>query len=173
MAPERAIAFSSGGFSDRFQRPAYQDAAVTAYLDILGSRWHGLYNPSGRGFPDVAAQAYNFSVVDRGQVILVGGTSAASPTFAGIVSLLNDARLSAGKRPLGFLNPWIYSKGYKGLTDIVDGGSKGCTGRDGASGLRAPFVPYASWNATEGWDPVTGYGTPIFPKLLQLAMESP
>lgn len=171
MAPERAIAFSSGGFSDRFPRPSYQDAAVKKYLGILGPRWKGLYNPEGRGFPDVAAQAYNFTVVDKGRVIPVGGTSAASPTFAGIVSLLNDARLCAGKKPLGFLNPWIYSKGYNGLTDIVNGGSKGCTGTDIYSGLPAPFVPYASWNATEGWDPVTGYGTPNFQKLKELALE--
>ena len=113
VEPERAISFSSGGFSDRFPRPAYQNAAVTRYLGILGDRWKGLYNPAGRGFPDVAAQAYNFSVVDRGRVRPVGGTSASAPAFAGIVALLNSARLSAGRRPLGFLNPWIYSVGYK------------------------------------------------------------
>ena len=98
--------------------------------------------------------------------------SAASPTFAGIVALLNSARLSAGQPPLGFLNPWIYSVGYKGLTDIVNGGSKGCTGRDQYSGLPTPFVPYASWNATIGWDPVTGYGTPNFGKLRKLALSN-
>lgn len=95
--------------------------------------------------------------------------SAAAPTFAAIVSLLNSARLSAHRPPLGFLNPWIYSVGYKGLNDIVNGGSRGCTGRDLYSGLPAPFVPYASWNATPGWDPVTGYGTPDFQKLLELS----
>ena len=172
VQPERAISFSSGGFSDRFPRPAYQNAAVTEYLDILGDTWKGLYNPAGRGFPDVAAQSNRFQVVDDGQVISVGGTSASSPTFAGIVALLNDARLSAGKPALGFLNPWIYSGAYRGLTDIVDGGSTGCTGTDIYSGLPTPVVPFASWNATKGWDPVTGYGTPIFPKLLKLALES-
>ncbi|MCJ1257173.1 vesicle formation at the endoplasmic reticulum [Lignoscripta atroalba] len=171
VQPERAISFSSGGFSDRFPRPAYQEAAVTEYLGILGSKWDGLYNPNGRGFPDVAAQSYNFSVVDNGTVIPVGGTSASAPAFAGIVALLNSARLSAGLPPLGFLNPWIYSVGYKGLTDIVDGGSTGCTGEDVYSGLPTPFVPYASWNATPGWDPVTGYGTPNFQKLLRLALR--
>lgn len=35
------------------------------------------------------------------------------------------------------------------------------------SGLPAPFVPGAGWNATEGWDPVTGLGTPLFDKLLE------
>ena len=94
--------------------------------------------------------------------------SAAAPAFAGIVSLLNNARLSVGQPPLGFLNPWLYSAGKNGFTDIVHGGSKGCTGRDIYSGLPTPFVPYASWNATKGWDPVTGLGTPDFGKLLQM-----
>ncbi|KAL9582145.1 MAG: hypothetical protein Q9212_003470 [Teloschistes hypoglaucus] len=167
--PERAIAFSSGGFSDRFPRPAYQNAAVTAYLAQIGDTFKGLYNPNGRGFPDVAAQAYNFTVIDKGREIRVGGTSASSPAFAGIVALLNGARLSQGRKPLGFLNPFIYKYGYRGLTDIVDGGSRGCTGRDIYSGLPSPIVPGAGWNATKGWDPVTGYGTPNFPVLLALS----
>ncbi|KAI4180759.1 MAG: hypothetical protein L6R41_007030 [Letrouitia leprolyta] len=169
VQPERAIAFSSGGFSDRFPRPAYQNAAVTTYLNSIGDTFKGLYNPNGRGFPDVAAQAYNFTVIDRGVEIRVGGTSASSPAFAGIVSLLNGARLAEGRKPLGFLNPFIYKYGYRGLTDIVDGGSRGCTGRDIYSGLPTPVVPGAGWNATKGWDPVTGYGTPNFPALLALS----
>ena len=72
--PEEAIPFSSGGFSDRFPRPSYQDAAVSAYLSILGDQWEGLYDPNGRGFPDVAAQADNFSIIDMGQEILISGT---------------------------------------------------------------------------------------------------
>lgn len=74
VEPEVAISFSSGGFSDRFPRPAYQNAAVSEYLSILGDTWKGLYNPAGRGFPDVAAQSYNFTVVDQGAEIRVGGT---------------------------------------------------------------------------------------------------
>jgi tripeptidyl-peptidase I len=147
VEPEIAIAFSSGGFSDTWARPAYQEDAVSAYLDQLGDRWDGLYNRTGRGFPDVAAQSYRFHVIDKGNETLLSGTSA----FAGIVALLNAARIQAGKPTLGFLNPWIYSTAYKGLNDIVGGGSKGCTGTDIYSGLPAPFVPYASWNATPGW----------------------
>ncbi|KAL8644484.1 MAG: hypothetical protein Q9210_007232 [Variospora velana] len=171
VLPERAIGFSSGGFSDRFPRPAYQDAAVTTYLNSIGDTFKGLFNPNGRGFPDVAAQAYNFTVIDSGREIRVGGTSASAPAFAGIVALLNGARLAKGRKPLGFLNPFIYKYGYRGLTDIVDGGSRGCTGRDIFSGLPTPIVPGAGWNATKGWDPVTGYGTPNFPALLRLSQR--
>lgn len=95
--------------------------------------------------------------------------SAAAPTFASVIANLNSARLSRHQPPLGFLNPFIYSVGYKGLTDIVNGGSTGCTGIDIYSRLPTPIVPYASWNATPGWDPVTGYGTPNLQKLLFLS----
>ncbi|KAH9900178.1 subtilisin-like protein [Xylariomycetidae sp. FL2044] len=171
VAPERAVSFSSGGFSDIFPRPAYQTDAVDTYLAGIGSTFAGLYNPSGRAFPDVAAAGRNFSVVSQGRTILVGGTSASAPTFAAVVSLLNNARLKSGGKPLGFLNPWLYGEaaGAGALTDIVLGGSKGCTGTDIYSGLPAPYVPGAGWNATEGWDPVTGLGTPLFDKLLELA----
>jgi tripeptidyl-peptidase-1 len=56
VEPERAVGFSSGGFSDLWPRPSYQEKAVSDYLGKLGSQWEGLYNTNGRGFPDVAAQ---------------------------------------------------------------------------------------------------------------------
>jgi len=37
------------------------------------------------------------------------------------------------------------------------------------SQLPTPFVPFASWNATKGWDPVTGLGTPDFEKLSKIS----
>lgn len=41
---------NSGGFSELFSRPAYQDAAVPRYLEALETGiYDGLYNPSGRG----------------------------------------------------------------------------------------------------------------------------
>lgn len=74
VQPERAAPFSAGGFSDLFPRPAYQDAAVTEYLGKLGDTWKGLYNPAGRGFPDVAAQSFNFTIIDGGREARAGGT---------------------------------------------------------------------------------------------------
>lgn len=141
IKPEKAWSSSSGGFSDLFPRPAYQDAAVKQYLSTIGNKWEVVYNPAGRGFPDVVAQAVNYHVVDKGLNALVKGTSASAPTFAGIIALLNAARLQAGKPTLSFLNPWIYSEGYRGLTDIVDGGSDGCHGYSEHSGLATKRIP--------------------------------
>ncbi|EGE07951.1 tripeptidyl peptidase SED3 [Trichophyton equinum CBS 127.97] len=159
--PERAIEFSSGGFSDRHSRPRYQNDAVQHYLDKLGDRWKGLYNPKGRGIPDVSAQGANFAIYDHGKVMIVSGTSASAPAFAAIIANLNAIRLRANKPVLGYLNPFIYGKGREGFTDIVHGGSKGST----------PAVLYASWNATEGWDPVTGVGTPNFRRLAKIVQH--
>lgn len=94
--------------------------------------------------------------------------SASAPTFAAIIADLNSIRLAANRSTLGFLNPWIYGLSGQGFTDIINGGSTGCTGEDPLSGEATPYVPYASWNATVGWDPVTGMGTPLFESLASL-----
>ncbi|PSR93805.1 hypothetical protein PHLCEN_2v4700 [Hermanssonia centrifuga] len=106
------------------------------------------------GIPDVAALADLFLIFLGGESGLIGGTSAAAPTFAGFVSLLNDARLRSGLPTLGFLNPLIYKIGElapTGFNDITNGSNPGC-GTEG-------------FNATKGWDPITGLGTPNFGKL--------
>ncbi|EAW13455.1 S53 family peptidase [Aspergillus clavatus NRRL 1] len=171
--PEEAVYFSSGGFSDLWPRPGYQEVAVRGYLKKLGGTYRGLYNPRGRAFPDVAAQAMKYAVFDKGALHQYAGTSCSAPAFGGIIGLLNDARLRAHKPPMGFLNPWLYSQASHGFNDIVVGGSKGCDGRNrfGGTPNGSPVVPYASWNATEGWDPATGLGTPNFGKLLHLALR--
>lgn len=67
--------------------------------------------------------------------------------MSGIIALVNDALIAEGKPPLGFLNPWIYSKGHKGFTDITSGSAVGCS--------------VAGFPALQGWDAVTGFGTPV------------
>ncbi|KAJ5852611.1 uncharacterized protein N7529_011996 [Penicillium soppii] len=170
-APERAVYFSSGGFSDLWERPKYQDSAVGDYLGTIGDQWSGLFNPKGRAFPDVAAQGQNYAIYTHGSLTSVDGTSASAPAFAAIIALLNDARLKTNQSPMGFLNPWLYSAGRDGLTDIVNGGSTGCdgNGRFGGPNNGGPSVPGASWNATQGWDPVTGLGSPNFAAMRKLA----
>lgn len=172
--PEKATFFSSGGFSDVWGRPKYQEAAVESYLTKLGDQWKGLFNPEGRAFPDVSGQSVNYVVYDKGVLKAFKGTSASSPMFAGIIGLVNDARMRNNMPSMGFLNPFLYLLGRDGLNDIVHGGSTGCDGHQRFHGPPngSPIVPYASWNATTGWDPVTGLGTPNFGKLLEKAMAA-
>ena len=79
-----------------------------------------------QAIPDVSAQSNLFRIFFRGRAASIGGTSASSPAFAGIVSLLNDARLSKGLPSLGFLNPLLYSVGVSGFNDITVGNNPGC-----------------------------------------------
>ncbi|KAF7883967.1 hypothetical protein EAF00_011279 [Botryotinia globosa] len=152
--PEQAVYLSSGYFFDLWPRPSYQQVAVEDFLQTqLGDRQKGLFDPHGRAFPDVSAQ------------------SLCGPNFAGIIGLLNAARISSQFPPFGFLNPWLYSVGKKSLRDILHGGSTGCNGHfrfEGSLNGRQ-IVPYASWNATPDWNPVTGLGTPDFGNLLELS----
>ncbi|UNI19609.1 Tripeptidyl-peptidase I [Purpureocillium takamizusanense] len=152
--PEVAAGLSSGGFSDYFPVPDYQSAQTKAYISGLGDKYAGLYNRGGRGIPDVAAQAERFVVVIGGKSHLLAGTSCSSPTFASVVALLNDYRVAEGRAPLGFLNPWLYSKGHAGLNDITQGTNPGCDTE--------------GFSAGKGWDPVTGLGTPNFVELKKL-----
>ncbi|KAF9077948.1 subtilisin-like protein [Rhodocollybia butyracea] len=141
---------SGGGFSTQFPRPSYQSAVVSAFLKKLGSTNAGLFNPNGRAYPDVAAQAQDFQVVVGGEVVSVDGTSCATPTFAGVIALLNDFKLAKDGKTLGFLNPLLYAH-PSALNDITIGTNEGC----GTNGFSAGV----------GWDPVTGLGTPDFVKL--------
>ncbi|CAG8974177.1 hypothetical protein HYALB_00011785 [Hymenoscyphus albidus] len=120
-------------------------------------RNHGFYasGSGGRGYPDLAAQGLYFAFFFNLTESSISGTSASCPLVSSIVSLVNDALIAEKKPPLGFLNPWLYSKGYKGFTDILSGNAQGC----GVTGFPV----------TKGWDPITGFGTPNFPALLKLA----
>ncbi|KAK2462489.1 hypothetical protein APHAL10511_005459 [Amanita phalloides] len=144
---EAGANLSAGGFSNYFDRPSYQDNAVSGYLNEIGSLYNGLYNTSGRGYPDVGAQGENILIVMNQTQTLVEGTSASAPIFASVIVLLNDLLFASSGKVLGFLNPWIYANPGV-FNDIVSGSNPGC----GTTGF-----PDKS-----GWDAVVGQGTPNF-----------
>ncbi|KAH9163505.1 subtilisin-like protein [Lactarius sanguifluus] len=146
--PEVAMYMSGGGFSMHFTRPNYQEDVVAPFLGSLGNEHAGLYNPLGRGIPDISAQASLCEFVHEATHLTVTGTSVSAPIVAGIVSLLNDYLISTGRHRLGFLNVLLYGDGRNGINDITSGSNPGC----GTNGFTA--IP--------GWDPVTGMGTPNF-----------
>lgn len=144
---EAGANLSAGGFSYYFVRPSYQNAAVNSYLNQLGSMYLGKYNRNGRAFPDIAAQGEKIAIAYRGQPILVDGTSASAPIVASIVALVNDRLIAKGKNRLGFLNPLIYQNPNM-WNDITTGSNPSC----GTTGFPAK----------QGFDCVTGVGTPNF-----------
>mmetsp|Transcript_28506 Transcript_28506/g.51830 ORF Transcript_28506/g.51830 Transcript_28506/m.51830 type:complete len:592 (-) Transcript_28506:171-1946(-) len=159
---------SGGGFSKQFNQDAaqWQKDQVAHYLQVVpkGPPFPpaGSFPKDGRATPDVASLGEGFQVFDQGHVISVGGTSASAPLFAGLVSLLNEARLQAGKPAMGFLNPFLYQHGVPGtdsyaFTDVTKGTN--------AIGRGTGPAKYG-YNCTAGWDPATGVGTPRFDKML-------
>lgn len=138
---------AGGGFSNYFKRPGYQDVAVTAYLDKIGSMHDGLFNRNGRAYPDIAMRAYHYIEVWNGTAHIIDGTSASAPAAAAIIALVNDALAAEGKPSLGWLNPWLYSEGFHGFRDVVGGSIVGCN--------------TSGFPALEGWDAATGWGSPV------------
>ena len=174
--PYRGAFASGGGFSNIYPIPDYQADAVATYFaehdpgypyysclnsnatQVQLAAKGGLYNRIGRGYPDVSANGDNIAGYNKGNYSLSGGTSASTPIFASLINLINEQRLLFGKSPVGFVNPALYQNPWV-LNDIKNGSNPGC-GTDGFS-------------AVEGWDPVTGLGTPNFPRMLALFLSLP
>ncbi|KAH9037083.1 subtilisin-like protein [Lactarius pseudohatsudake] len=133
--PEVGAVISGGGFSDYFKIPDYQRQAVPGFFHILGD------NATGRGIPDISAQAMGFNIFVGGKKQMVHGTSGSAPVVAGIIALINDYRISNNRPVLGFLNPWLYGPAARSLFDVTSGTNPGCN-TDGFS-------------AVPGWDPVS------------------
>ena len=136
-----ATSATGGGVSDKFALPSWQaDAGVPASINPGGR--------VGRGVPDVAGNASpatGYRVRVDFLTTTIGGTSAVSPLYAGLVALLNQKL----PQPVGWLNPLLYGPlaGSGAMRDITSGDNGG----------------YA---AGSGWDACTGWGVPVGSKLL-------
>jgi kumamolisin len=141
---EGANSATGGGVSGFFPLPAYQDSANVP--PVAGG------TQTGRGVPDVAGDAdpeSGYEVRVDGQNLVIGGTSAVAPLWAGLIALMNQ-KLG---QPVGFLNPLLYgSLAGKGLFDDITSGNNG------------------AYSAGAGWDACTGWGSPNGTKLLNALM---
>lgn len=137
---------TGGGVSDIFSLPVWQEHANVP----TGNDGH-----QGRGIPDVAINASplsGYSVLIHGRRETIGGTAAATPLWAGLIVLMNQA---LGK-VVGYVNPTIYTKLSPAtiFRDITEGNN-------------------GSYSAGPGWDPVTGWGSPDGRKLLRALQGGP
>jgi kumamolisin len=136
---------TGGGVSDVFALPAWQAPAGVPVR--VGS------GKPGRGVPDVAGDAdpqTGYQVLVDGSSLVIGGTSAVAPLWAGLVCRL--AQL-VGRR-LGLLQPALYAGAHAGaaapgLRDITSGNN-------------------GAYSAAVGWDACTGLGVPDGAALLSL-----
>jgi subtilase family serine protease len=141
------LAAGGGGLSTVFARPAYQDGVES----IVGN---------ARGYPDVSMSAavdgaalvyLGFPGIAPG-LYLVGGTSEATPEFAGVVAIADQA---AG-HSLGLLNNALYTlgeAGAPGLPDIATGNNTVSFVQDGNQ------YTVDGWVAGPGYDLASGLGT--------------
>lgn len=129
---------TGGGVSNVFGLPTWQKTA-------------GVPKPTGqtggRGVPDVAGDAdpeTGYTIRVDGQTLVIGGTSAVAPLWAGLIALANQQN---GKTA-GFINPVIYAaKAKSAFRDITQGNN-------------------GAFQAGTGWDACTGLGSPNAPKLI-------
>jgi kumamolisin len=122
---------TGGGVSRVFPLPDYQSSARVPAHPETGF--------AGRGVPDIAGDAdpaTGYLVRVNGAQLVIGGTSAVSPLWAGLVALINQ-RLG---RAVGFVNPLLYQNA-SALRDIVDGNN-------------------GAYAAGPRWDACTGWGSP-------------
>jgi len=74
--------------------------------------------------------------------------------------LANDARISAGKNPIGLLNQVVYNLDPSTFNDITSGENNCCAGNSN------PVCCQYGFYAAAGWDPMTGMGSIHFDKFL-------
>jgi len=141
--------------------PAYQITAVSNYL-TNGPNLPplSLFNSTGGGYPDVAVMGHKYITVLNATFSGADGTSASAPVFAGMITLINGARISAGKKSIGFLNQLIYGLALSTLgafNDITSGENNCCAGDP--TQQPPPVCCQYGFTAAPGWDPLTGWGS--------------
>jgi kumamolisin len=130
---------TGGGVSTVFPLPTWQ---ANSNVPLAGTF-------AGRGVPDVAGDAdpsTGYTVRVDGQALVIGGTSAVAPLWAGLIALSN----AQNKTTAGFLQPTIYAaKAAPAFRDITSGNN-------------------GAFTAGLGWDACTGLGSPIGTALIPL-----
>jgi subtilase family serine protease len=148
---EDAVA-GGGGLSVVYSRPSYQTGFVRDRM---------------RGVPDVSYNAGVYTgviVVAGGEYWLIGGTSAGSPQWAGLVAIADQL----GHGRVGSINKPLYTIGRLGkvssqfLRDIADHSTNAIPDLSQFPDVTPlPGTPVSGYTAEKGYDLATGLGTPI------------
>jgi hypothetical protein len=136
-------AASGGGVSTAYPIPTWQRG-----LNLSKSQG----SATMRNIPDVAGIADNVLVYSDGSSWYVGGTSCATPMWAALTSLINQAQAANGQPPVGFLNPALYALGQS-TNDAA-------TFHDITTGNNTNTASPTEFYAVPGYDLCTGWGTP-------------
>jgi len=144
---------SGGGASKAFPKPWWQAGP-------------GVPNDGARDVPDISLTASGahdgYVIYANGGLGAVGGTSASSPAFAGIVALINQYVVTKGaqaKPGLGNINPNLYNLAQTttGIIHDITAGDNIVPCASGSSGC--PSSGSFGYRAGVGYDLVTGLGS--------------
>jgi subtilase family serine protease len=152
---------TGGGISVLYGRPGFQKGLPGEFTTLFGAE----VPASGRLNPDVS---FNSAIhggvlaflgfVGSGTWAVFGGTSAASPAWAAIIALLNQANGA----PVGYITPQIYSLRGMGFFspfhDITIGNNSDADGQFSVDGF----------TASHGYDLTTGEGTPNVARFIKV-----
>jgi kumamolisin len=131
---------TGGGVSNLFALPSWQANAKVPAASV---------KTGGRGVPDVSGDAdptTGYTIRVDGQTMVIGGTSAVAPLWAGLIAVANQ---QLGTQ-VGFIQPAIYAaKAAAAFNDITQGNN-------------------GAFSAGPGWDACSGLGSPIASKLIPL-----
>ena len=111
QSDQGGVITSGGGFSYYSPQPDYQRSFVDEYFATLDEAQVPPpgFNRFGRAYPDVSLVSANYVTINGGLATQgIYGTSCSAPVFAAMLSLINSARLKAGKSTVGFVNPALY-----------------------------------------------------------------
>jgi len=147
---------SGGGFSNFFHRPPWQVNVSEHYLQtstLLPPKQY--FNQLGRIYPDISLVSHNFLIKTSGEYGAVDGTSASSPSVSGMISILNNMRVSNNKTTLGPVAPLFYHM-YVACPDCFDDIIRGCNNSTEEAQCKYGY------HAIKGFDAVYGLGVPNF-----------
>jgi uncharacterized protein (TIGR03437 family) len=148
--PETSWQGSGGGYSTIYPKPDWQIGVP----DTATGPW--------RGAPDVAFSSDpnhdGYLIYDNGKQEPIGGTSIATPVFAGMVALLNQY---LGTNGLGNINPNLYrlAQNNPNVFHDVTTGNNFHYCQSGTPNCGAGSHPSVGYTAEPGWDAVTGLGS--------------
>lgn len=151
---------SGGGFSAYYSTPSWQKDVVLPFLSQTTAS--SGYNPNGRGYPDVSLIGVSYEVVIDNMINYMYGTSCSSPVFGAMITLINSARMEKNMSSVGFVNPTLYHHANASLFNDITSGVNNCCMQRAAGD---PQCCSAGFEATVGWDPVTGLGSIDYPVL--------
>ena len=165
------VGWTAGGGFDIYhnETPFWQRDAVDGYLSSgVKLPNSSNFNRNGRAYPDLSAIGHSCPTYINGIVEGVDGTSCSTPVVAGLIAIINNEMWKLHRIKIGFANPMFYYLHQHCpdcFQDVVEG-YNWCTEQTCCQNK----TDYG-FQATKGYDPVTGLGTLNIGRILSFLQD--